>query len=197
MIYLDLEMNQIKNGRGEVISIGAIKVINGNIIDAFHESVKPSSNRELDPYITVLTGITTEDIDDAEYFYVVFEKFMLWAENEISFCYGAADKNSLVFSLRRESQRFKYSYKTRMRIDKYIKNNIIDLGPYIWGIDNDNYYMPLSEIADRKVNLDIDLRKVHNPVYDSFLLFKIHEFYKKGNIENTLISKNKGGVYDK
>ena len=176
MVYLDLEMNHMKKGRGEVISVGAIKVTEGKIINIFNEIVKPS-HCEIDTYVTVLTGITNDDIERAECFTAVFKRFMNWAGDEIIFCFGNADKNSLDYSLKIERKRLKYPHEC-IRLSNFI-NNIIDLGPFIWRIDSDSYYMSLSEIALKKVNLNVDFRRVHNPVYDSYLLFKIHEYYKK------------------
>jgi inhibitor of KinA sporulation pathway (predicted exonuclease) len=66
----------------EIIQIGAVKVDTESMeeIDRFNKFVKPQINPELSDYIKNLTGITQEDVNQAEKLKKVTEDFLGWSE---------------------------------------------------------------------------------------------------------------------
>ena len=62
-ILFDIETTGLDSEFDEIIEIGAIKVDNYKIIDEFHSLIKPKE--EIDEFITNLTGITNEMVENA------------------------------------------------------------------------------------------------------------------------------------
>lgn len=65
----------------EIIEIGAVKVVNGEICDSFQEFVNPG--RPIPSEITQITGITDEMVADADKIDVVLPRFRAFAGNNI------------------------------------------------------------------------------------------------------------------
>jgi len=82
-IILDLEATCWKDRgvkkQNEIIEIGAIKIDgNGKLISEFSEFVKPKLNPELSDFCKELTTIGQSDIDSADTFDCVIERFKKW-----------------------------------------------------------------------------------------------------------------------
>ena len=100
-IILDLEASCWKDRsvkkQNEIIEIGAIKVDgNGKIISEFSEFVKPKLNPELSNFCKELTTIEQSDIDSADTFDKVLDRFTKWIkldEPYILCSWGFYDKN--------------------------------------------------------------------------------------------------------
>ena len=61
-VIVDLETTGLSPINSEIIEIGAIKVVNNEVVDTMDVFVKPS--RPLSPFTTRLTGITNEMVDE-------------------------------------------------------------------------------------------------------------------------------------
>lgn len=108
-IIFDLEFNQDssslqhfdgKNMRApfEIIQIGAIKLdVNFNTIDTFNRYVKPTFYKQITPFITELTGITTEQLLQEETYpnvYTAYTDFI--GGSDAVFCiWGMSDIKEL------------------------------------------------------------------------------------------------------
>lgn len=86
-IIFDLEATcwDGRAGRGkinEIIEVGALK-LDDNLkeIDRFAHFVRPVFNPELSPFCKELTTITQEQVDGAEPYEVVLEKFASWSQD--------------------------------------------------------------------------------------------------------------------
>lgn len=82
-IVFDLEFNQATTKdqdttlRFEIVQIGAIKLdMDFRTVDSFRCLVKPTQYPEVSPFITELTGIQTEQLQDQEKFPKVYEAFL-------------------------------------------------------------------------------------------------------------------------
>lgn len=62
-ISIDLEMSGLNEKEDKIIEIGAIKVVNGNIVDTFSTLVNPECT--LSDNIIEITGITQTEVDNA------------------------------------------------------------------------------------------------------------------------------------
>ena len=93
--YTSREWAQDRNFSGpnefpEIIQVAAILVDTKTFeeIDHFISFVKPSYNPILSDFIKNLTHITQEQVDAAENFITVFDKFKFWAHNIPTYSFG-------------------------------------------------------------------------------------------------------------
>lgn len=100
--FIDFEFNQKKNISPEIISIGCVIVDDDSNreLGRFYSIVKPKVNRTLAPFISKLTGISQEEIDEADDFVTVSHRFKTFVDAfpKIKFyCWGNVD-NKVVTS---------------------------------------------------------------------------------------------------
>jgi inhibitor of KinA sporulation pathway (predicted exonuclease) len=85
-IVLDVEFNGRKFASElpqEIIEIGAVKVDAAlQIVDQFHSVVKPIYFSKLNRFVKEKTGIAQEEIDSAEGFKPVYDKFHSWVQSD-------------------------------------------------------------------------------------------------------------------
>lgn len=78
---IDLETTGLDPTFDEIIEVGAIRVRNGNVTDTFSSLVKPE--KEVDAFITEITGITNEMLADAPSISEIFPDFLSFVSNDI------------------------------------------------------------------------------------------------------------------
>ncbi len=97
-IILDLEATcweQKGHGKkNEIIEIGALRINeNGEIESEFSEFIKPIQNPVLSDFCKSLTSITQDDVDYADTFDKVIDRFKNWIGDEYQLCsWGFYDK---------------------------------------------------------------------------------------------------------
>lgn len=112
-IIYDLEFNQDipsiefreskKSYPFEIIQIGAIKLDKDhNEIARFNRFVKPLIYEKISPFISELTGITSELLQTEEHFHEVYESFIEFVgSNDVAFCiWGMSDIKELYRNVR-------------------------------------------------------------------------------------------------
>ena len=91
----------------EIIEIGAVRLINGEIVDVFHRMVRPVVHPELSEFCRKLTTIEQREVDEAEVFPMVYPAFVQWLrsiEGSFIFCsWGRYDLNQLELDVRRHN----------------------------------------------------------------------------------------------
>lgn len=142
-VSFDLETTGLSAKNGDrIIEIGAVKIKNGRIIDAFHSLINPGIKL---PYrITELTGITDEDVMDSPKFEKVLPEFKAFAENLVLVAHNA---------------RFDMGF-----IEHY--GALIDLNfdqPYIDTVQMSRYL--LTDLTSHKLNLVAERLKVRQDCY--------------------------------
>ena len=80
-VVFDLETTGLNPLSNEIIEIGALKYKNNKLIETFHKFVKPSVS--IPQNITNITGITNEDIKDAQNIKDVLPKFINFIEDYV------------------------------------------------------------------------------------------------------------------
>lgn len=80
-IIFDIETTGLDSSYDEIIEIGAIRIENNKVVSQFQSLVKP--NRQVNDYITELTGITNDMLIDAPKIKEVLPQFMEFVGNEI------------------------------------------------------------------------------------------------------------------
>ena len=96
-VAYDLETTGLSSTMESIIEIGAVKVINGEVVESkeyiFNEFVKPFK-RKLSPEITSLTGITKDDLKDARQMWEVVKDFMEFVGDNVLVGYNNATFDS-------------------------------------------------------------------------------------------------------
>ena len=65
-VAIDTETTGLDTSWCELIEVSAVRYSNGNIVDSFSSLIKPNE-LPIDEFITDLTGITSEELEDAPY----------------------------------------------------------------------------------------------------------------------------------
>ena len=77
----DFETTGISARSEKVIEIGIVKIHKGKIVDSYSSFINPG--RHVPYHITQLTGITTNDVEDAPYFEDLHEQIKEFVGNSI------------------------------------------------------------------------------------------------------------------
>ena len=98
-VSLDIETTGLSPMYDEIIELGAVKYRNGLPVDTFTSLVKPQN--PIDPFITQMTGITNEMLENAPSLYTILPMFIEFVGNDtlvghnvnfdINFIYDACD----------------------------------------------------------------------------------------------------------
>jgi DNA polymerase III epsilon subunit-like protein len=180
-IVFDLEFNQdfnslhalgekIYNCPFEIIQIGAIKLdMDFNTVDTFNRYIKPSIYLQVSPFITELTGITTEQLILEELFPAIFNDFIAFiGEGDSVFCtWGMSDMKELFRNV-------EYHKQDKNRLTR----KFINLQPYVSS--------HLGLVQNKLLNLQtaVELLEIltpyrfHNALYDAYYTAEI---FKKTN----------------
>ena len=110
-VVFDIETTGLNSSKDQIIEIGAIKIKNGIEVDTFSEFIKPTV--EISSFITELTGITNEMVQDSESVDVVLPKFLEFCKD----CVLVAHNASFDVSFIRE-----FAVRLGLRVD----NSILD-----------------------------------------------------------------------
>lgn len=103
-LVVDLEATCKINDRNygnETIEIGAVMISsNGDMVSEFNQFIRPIKKPILTDFCKELTSIQQSDVDNAEYFPAVWEKFCDWInsfdDNAVFCSWGYYDKNQFI-----------------------------------------------------------------------------------------------------
>lgn len=91
-VVVDIETTGGKQTNHRITEIGAVKIINGEVVDSWTTLLNPQ--RHISQFITRLTGITNEMVQDAPLFCEVLDDFLAFAQgcifvaHNVNFDYG-------------------------------------------------------------------------------------------------------------
>lgn len=94
LIVFDIEATcdaNMARKKREIIEIGAIKIVNGVVVDSFSSLVKPKQHPQLTSYCKNLTHIKQSDIDSAQDPHTVLLAFAEWSKNCVLAAWGEFD----------------------------------------------------------------------------------------------------------
>jgi exonuclease, DNA polymerase III, epsilon subunit family len=86
-IVYDLETTGLTPTHDEILEIGAIRVVNGDITGVFHEYIRP--NKSIPPKVTEINGITNEKVADSRTINEVLPDFIEFTERLPMVAYNA------------------------------------------------------------------------------------------------------------
>lgn len=118
LVFIDVETNGLNYSRGSIIEIAALRYENGKIVDSLTTFLNPGGAI---PYnITILTGITTEDVESAPSFADIADDLLALCEGAIMVAHNVRFDYSFV---RQEFKRLGKSFKPKLlctvKLSKY------------------------------------------------------------------------------
>ena len=95
-VVYDLETTGLSSNFNEIIEVSACKVYHGEIIEEFSEYVKPKGN--ISEFITKLTSITNEDVQNAQPIENILPRFVEFFKGCILVAHNATFDNSHIYA---------------------------------------------------------------------------------------------------
>ena len=176
-VVIDIETTGLDSEFDEIIEIGALKIENGHVVDTFNTLVKPVN--EIDDYITELTGITNDMLENAPTIKDVIGDFYSFVGRNIILGHNVNfDINFLYDELMRfDGIELNNDFVDTMRIGRYLLKNLqhhrlIDLANNYNIATNGNH----RSLKDCEITLE---------VYNSMLKQVVKEY---GSVENFMNS---------
>lgn len=169
-VVFDIETTGFSSAEDSIIEIGAVKIVNGKVVDRFNELINPRRNI---PYkITELTGITNDMVKDCNTINDVLPRFMDFAKDAVLAAHNADfDTGFIKVNCRRLGIEF--------------NNGVIDTLPLARFLLPELKRHKLNNLCDR---LNISLENHHRAVDDAKatgdILMKFFDMLKEKGIEN-------------
>lgn len=192
-VVFDLEFNQDffslqKNNSSktpapnEIIQIGAVKLDNAfNFVDSFNSYVKPTFYEKVSPFITDLTGISSEMLQNSGYFPDIYTEFIKFTgDTDVVFClWGTSDLKELFRNV-----------DTHNLNSKILSRKYINIQPYVSLYFNYSVKNLLRlEHAVKALNIPLTY-PFHNAYYDALytaeILKKIYSPFMQPQIYDPL-----------
>lgn len=165
-VLVDIETTGLSPRNDEIIEIGAIKVKNNKIVDTYDSLIR--INQPLNPFITNLTGITNEMLEQGEDPMQVLEEFMDFAGQEILMGHNANFDINFIYD------------KCAFYLDTYLRNDFIDTMRIAKKVLPNCRNYKLGTLAQV---LDVDYEGAHRGLKDVEITYevynKLREFAKK------------------
>lgn len=119
---IDLETTGLSPEWDSIIEVSAIKICNGNIVDQFTSLVNTSYGIQLDSFISELTGISQEMIDEAPFIDSVLPKYIDFIGNDIAIGHNVNFDINFLYDKSMEYMRVPFSndYIDTMRLSRRI-----------------------------------------------------------------------------
>ncbi|AFQ43744.1 3'-5' exonuclease [Desulfosporosinus meridiei] len=185
-IIFDLEFNQdvasLQNfdGKGspypfEIIQIGAIKLdLELNTVGTFNRYVKPTFYTRINPFVTDLTGITTEQLLTEEPFSEIYKAYTAFTkERDSIFCtWGMSDITELFRNV--EAQQLS---------PRFLPQRVINIQPYV------STHFNLSQKNLLRLQHAVELLHIpitnafHNALHDAFYTAEIFKIVYNSSIQ--------------
>ncbi len=174
-VYIDFEASQFTQ---EIISIGAV-AYNGK---EFYSLI--NINGEVGKFITKLTGISKDDIQNAPNAKQVFEDFFCWlldisngGKEKLQFiCYGNSDMTFAINSLKRIA----HSLYAQASLSLII-TNIVDYAEHVKAYFGLSQHVSLLKVA-QYCTKDDTLVQTHNSLDDAKMLKTVYEKIQGGDV---------------
>lgn len=147
-VVFDVETTGLEPEFCEIIEIGAVKVVNGEITEKFQTLVKPKS--KISSLITEITGITNDMVDNAPPIEAVIKDFFLFSKDSILSGYNVG------FDM-------KFILKAGGLVSLKFENEVIDVLPLVKeNLDCKNY-----KLGTVVKHLQISLENAHRAFFDA------------------------------
>jgi len=159
-IFIDVEAALIR-GKQQIIEIGAVKLFPNGTIETFSQLVQPYKFKKLSSFIHELTGITTEELQEAASFKEVIAMFEKWCgRDSIFITFGDFDRKVMEDECARYRINSEFLYPMIDFQQKYMIEYQLKNHPSLLGL--------LTE-------LEITVNTQHRALADAISLLKIFE----------------------
>lgn len=176
-VVIDIETTGLDSQFDEIIEIGALKIENGHVVDKFNTLVKPVY--EVDDYITELTGITNDMLENAPTIEDLIDDFYSFVGHNIILGHNVNfDINFLYDELMRVNNiELNNDFVDTMRIGRYLlkdlrHHRLIDLA--------NNYNIAISDNHRSLKDCEITLE-----VYNNMLKEVVKKYGSTENFTNS------------
>ncbi|MBE7074456.1 MAG: hypothetical protein E7376_00525 [Clostridiales bacterium] len=147
-VVFDVETTGLKPDRNDITEIGAVKIVNGEIVETFQSLCKP--NYIISEQITKLTGITNEMVANEHAPEEIIEDFLLFAGNSIMVGYNVDF----------DYQFIQYAAK---KIERNFNNEFRDC----MGDAKSKLFLPNYKLGTVVNHLGINLNNAHRALFDA------------------------------
>ena len=165
-VLVDIETTGLSPRTDEIIEIGAIKVKENKIIDTYNTLIK--IDRNLNPFITKLTGITDKMLETGKETDKALEEFVNFTGNEIIMGHNVNFDINFIYD------------KCLSYLDYYLSNDFVDTMRIAKHILPDIQNYKLGTLANYFV---VDYRSAHRGLKDVEITYEVYnklkDCYKK------------------
>lgn len=165
-VLVDIETTGLSPRTDEIIEIGAIKVKENKIIDTYNTLIK--IDRNLNPFITKLTGITNKMLETGKERDKALEEFVDFTGNEIIMGHNVNFDINFIYD------------KCLSYLDYYLSNDFIDTMRIAKHILPDIQNYKLGTLANY---FGVDYRSAHRGLKDVEITYEVYnklkDCYKK------------------
>lgn len=168
-VVIDIETTDLDPRWGEIIEIGAVKVISNEITDTFSSLIKPSE--PVDEFTTDLTGITNDMLDSAPDAVSVLTDFVQFIGNTPLVAHNANFDINFLYD----------NIVDNYKISSEFNNNFIDTLRISRWIFKDEKTHRLTDLAD---SLKLEHKPTHRGLDDCLCTYDLYKCCQKYVIEN-------------
>lgn len=165
-VLVDIETTGLSPRTDEIIEIGAIKVKENKIIDTYNTLIK--IDRNLNPFITKLTGITDKMLETGKETDKALEEFVNFTGNEIIMGHNVNFDINFIYD------------KCLSYLDYYLSNDFVDTMRIAKHILPDIQNYKLGTLANY---FGVDYRSAHRGLKDVEITYEVYnklkDCYKK------------------
>lgn len=147
-VCVDIETTGAQSKWSKIIEIGAVKVIDGEVVDTFSELINPGE--PIPALITDLTGITNEMTNDCEYIEPILKRFIEFSKgfillgHNIRFDYTFLRQNAININ-----EEFEYkcmdTLKIARKVHKELPSRALDFLCSYYGILDENHHRAFND----------------------------------------------------
>lgn len=175
VVVFDLETTGFHPNQDEILSIGAVKAVGGNIIedDNFYVLVKPK--RPVPEAITKLTGITTEEAEKGLPLTEALKQFLRFSHTRVLIAHGSGHDRQFLNAALWQTSRVRLSHRV---LDTMMLARWLRPGMESYGLD---------EVLQE---FEIEITKRHHALEDSLMTAKLWSRFIEELGERKVISLN-------
>ena len=160
-VLVDIETTGLSPRTDEIIEIGAIKVKENKIIDTYNTLIK--IDRNLNPFITKLTGITDKMLETGKETDKALEEFVNFTGNEIIMGHNVNFDINFIYD------------KCLSYLDYYLSNDFVDTMRIAKHILPDIQNYKLGTLANY---FGVDYRSAHRGLKDVEITYEVYNKLK-------------------
>ncbi len=138
---IDIETTGLDSEFNEIIELAALKVRNNQIVDKFQSFVKPE--KEIDEFITELTGITDDMVENAPKIDEIIDEYYSFISNDIIIGHNVNFDINFLYDKKEIKNDFIDTLRIAKRCVKDIKNHKLNTLTHYFNINNENEHRAL------------------------------------------------------